>query len=97
MGYRKTAFDAARDQLFSEMHRCGVLEASREEAEDWLEDTIQYLSDLHGSLKQEELEELRAIGSRFARPPIPHGREQTALNREDWQGEEAEEGLEVEA
>ena len=89
MGHRKTTFDAARDQLFSEMHRCGVLEASKEEAEHWLEDTMGYLSDLYGSLEPGELEELRAIGARFARPPIPHGREQTALNREDWQEAEA--------
>jgi len=89
MGYKKTAFDAARDQLFSEMHRCGVLEASREEAENWLEDTIEYLSDVYGSLEPGELEKLRDIGSRFARPPIPHGKDQTALNREDWQTAEA--------
>lgn len=95
MGYKKTTLDAARDQLFSEMHRCGVLEASSEEAEKWLEDTIDYLSDLYPSLTQSELDELRSIGSRFARPPIPHGRDQTAMNREDWQ--EEEEVLEVEA
>jgi hypothetical protein len=87
VGQKKTTFDAARDQLFSEMHRCGVLEASPEDAEHWLDDTIEYLAGVYGTLDREELQELQEIGARFARKPIPHGRGKTALNREDWQAQ----------
>lgn len=86
MTHKKTMFESARDHLFSEMHRCGVLEASREDAERWLEDTIEYLRTVYPSLGREDLAKLSEIGARFARAPIPHGRSSTALNREEWAG-----------
>lgn len=84
MGRKKTVFESARDHMFSEMHRCGVLDASREDAERWLDDTIDYLRSVYGSLSRQELEKLYEIGARFAKTPIPHGGDSTALNREEW-------------
>jgi len=84
MGRKKTVFESARDHMFSEMHRCGVLEASPEDAEHWLDDTVDYLRGQYPSLSREDLEKLYEIGARFARKPIPHGGDATALNREEW-------------
>src|SRR5438034_326920 len=47
-----TAFEQARDELFSHILRCGVLEASAEHQKEWFDDTMLYLAD-----RDEELEE----------------------------------------
>jgi hypothetical protein len=36
-------FDRARDELFSHIHRCGVLKATVEQQQEWLEDTVEYI------------------------------------------------------
>jgi hypothetical protein len=48
-------FDQARDELFSHILRCGVLEAAAEHQKEWFD---------------EELSKLRELGERFCRPVI---------------------------
>ncbi len=43
-----TSFEQARDELFSHILRCGVLEASLEHQKEWFDDTLLYLADRFG-------------------------------------------------
>jgi hypothetical protein len=63
-------FDRARDELFSHIHRCGVLKATAEQQEEWMVDTMEYMSERFPDLSVEELGELRTMGMRFCRPVI---------------------------
>ena len=38
-------FDMARDELFSHIHRCGVLRSTQEQQEEWMADTVQYMAE----------------------------------------------------
>lgn len=67
---RPTAVDEARNELFSHIHRCGVLGASEEQQVEWMKDTIEFLSERYPALKEKELKELEGIGLRFCRPVI---------------------------
>lgn len=62
--------DQARDDLFSYIHRCGVLRATPDDQVEWMDDTIEYLGEYYPSLSREQLGELRTIGLRFCRPVI---------------------------
>ena len=79
----------ARDELFSHIHRCGVLRSTAEQQTEWMNDTVEYLGERFPSLDQSDLDELREIGTRFCQPVIRHGAENTALTAEP--GEESEE------
>lgn len=63
-------FDRARDDLFSHIHRCGVLRAEQDQQIAWLDDTVEYMAECYPSLTREELGELRTIGLRFCSPVI---------------------------
>lgn len=63
-------FDRARDELFSHIHRCGVLRATEEQQTEWMEDTVEYMAERFTALTREDLAELRSIGLRFCRPVI---------------------------
>ena len=67
---RPTAMDEARNELFGHIHRCGVMQATREQQEEWMKDTIQFLGERHTALTERELKELAAIGMRFCSPVI---------------------------
>lgn len=67
---RPTALDEARNELFSHIHRCGVLGATEEQQVEWMKDTVEFLSERYPSLKEKELKELEGIGLRFCRPVI---------------------------
>ena len=60
----------ARDELYSHILSCGVLEAAPEHQKDWLDDTVDYLGDRYESLAKAELKDLRMLGERFCRPVI---------------------------
>lgn len=62
------AFAQARDELFSHILRCGVIDALPEHQKDWLDDTMLYLADRYEDLTKAELEELRVLGDRFCQP-----------------------------
>jgi len=66
--------DRARDELFSHINRCGVLQAAEEDQEHWMDETMEYLSERYPDLSDSDLKELYAVGLRFCRPAIPHGR-----------------------
>src|SRR5204862_244972 len=63
-----TPFEQARDELFSHILRCGVLEASAEHQKAWFDDTMQYLADRYDGLDEPQLTELRVLGERYCRP-----------------------------
>jgi hypothetical protein len=67
---RPTAMDEARNELFGHIHRCGVMQATREQQEEWMKDTIQFLGERHPGLTERELKELATIGMRFCSPVI---------------------------
>lgn len=89
--HHDTTFDRARDELFSQIHRCHVLQATPEQQAEWLRDTADYLGETFPSLSDRQLDELRELGERFCQPAIPHGKGYTELSREEWQEEEPEE------
>lgn len=84
MGYKRTIMDDAKDELFAHMQRCQVPGATPEDVRDWMEDTRQFLSDRYPQLTEAQLASLEVIGRRYAKPAIPHGKDATAQNREDW-------------
>jgi hypothetical protein len=65
-------FERARDELFSHIHRCGVLGAAGEHQVEWMTDTIDYIGERYTALNSEDLEELKQIGMRFCRPVIQY-------------------------
>lgn len=66
--------DRARDELFSHINRCGVLQAEAEDQEHWMDETMGYLAERYPDLAEADLKELYTVGLRFCRPAIPHGR-----------------------
>jgi len=64
----------ARDELFSHINRCGVLQAEEDDQQHWMEETIDYLAERYPDLSDADLQDLFSVGMRFCRPAIPHGR-----------------------
>lgn len=65
-----TSFDQARDELFSHILRCGVLEADPENQKEWMDDTMQYLGERYPDLDEAQLTQVRVLGDRFCRPVV---------------------------
>jgi hypothetical protein len=65
-----SALDRARDELYSHILRCGVLQAQMEHQNDWFDDTIEYMAERYTTLSEEELAELRRLGERYCQPVI---------------------------
>ncbi len=65
-----TALDQARDELFSHILRCGVLDAAPEHQKEWMDDTMQYLADRYPDLDAEKLGQVRVLGERFCQPVV---------------------------
>ncbi|HSB55660.1 MAG TPA: hypothetical protein VLD58_14970 [Gemmatimonadales bacterium] len=63
-------FDQARDELFSHILRCGVLEALPEHQKEWFDDTMLYLAERYEGLTEEELGQLRLLGERYCQPVV---------------------------
>lgn len=61
-------FDQARDEMFSHILRCGVLEALPEHQKEWFDDTMLYLTERFEGMSAEELVQLRTLGERYCRP-----------------------------
>ncbi|MFL5402553.1 MAG: hypothetical protein ACJ8BF_07010 [Gemmatimonadales bacterium] len=62
------SFAQARDELFSHILRCGVIEALPEHQKDWFDDTMGYIADRYEDLAGEELGQLRILGERYCQP-----------------------------
>src|SRR5437667_262296 len=65
-----TPFEQARDELFSHILRCGVLEATPEHQKEWFDDTMLYLAERYDALDEQQLAELRVLGERYCRPVV---------------------------
>jgi hypothetical protein len=62
------SFAQARDELFSHILRCGVIEALPEHQKDWFDDTMGYVAERYEDLSEEELADLRTLGERYCQP-----------------------------
>jgi hypothetical protein len=65
-----TVFDQARDELFSHILRCGVLDAAPEHQKEWMDDTMQYIADRYTDLTDAERTQVRVLGERFCQPVV---------------------------
>jgi len=65
-----TTFEQARDELFSHILRCGVLEAAPEHQREWFDDTMLYLGDRYEDLTETDVAELRVLGERYCQPVV---------------------------
>jgi len=64
-----TPFDEARDELFQQIMRCGVIDSASEDQKDWFDNTMAYLTERYYELAPSQIEQLRVLGERFAQPP----------------------------
>lgn len=62
------AFAQARDELFSHILRCGVIDALPEHQKDWFDDTMGYIAERYEGLSEEEQKQLRLLGERYCQP-----------------------------
>ncbi len=62
--------DQARDELFSHILRCGVLEAEPEHQKEWMDDTMQYIAERYADLNDEQVIQVRQLGERFCKPVV---------------------------
>ena len=69
----------ARDELFSHINRCGVLQAEADDQRHWMDETIDYLAERYPDLTDGDLQDLSAVGLRFCQPAIPHGRKRYGI------------------
>jgi hypothetical protein len=65
----KTPFEEARDELFQQIMRCGVVGSAAGDQKDWFDNTMDYLTERYHELAPLEIGELRVLGERFAQPP----------------------------
>ncbi len=70
---REKLIAQARDELFSHINRCGVLQATQEDQSQWMDETIEYIGERYPDLAGAELQELHAVGMRFCQPAISRG------------------------
>ncbi len=71
---KEKLMDRARDELFSHINRCGVLQAEEEDQRHWMDETIEYLGERYPDLADTDLKQLYEIGVRFCKPAIAHGK-----------------------
>ena len=69
--------DRARDELFSHINRCGVLQAAEDDQKSWMDETIDYLGERYPDLSDTDLKALYSVGIRFCMPAIRNGARQT--------------------
>jgi hypothetical protein len=62
------SFAQARDELFSHILRCGVIDALPEHQKDWFDDTMGYIAERYEDLGEDDLGELRTLGERYCQP-----------------------------
>jgi hypothetical protein len=62
------SFTQARDELFSHILRCGVIDALPEHQKDWFDDTMGYIAERYEDLSSEQQTQLRLLGERYCQP-----------------------------
>lgn len=70
---KEKLLERARDELFSHINRCGVLQAAEEDQRTWMDETIDYLGERYPDLTDTDLRQLHEIGMRFCKPAIARG------------------------
>ncbi len=92
---KQELMDRARDELFSHIHRCGVLQASEDDQGSWMTETIEYLAERYPDLGEGDLGNLRTVGLRFCQPVLsrlrPSGEEAATDETDDVTVEATEE------
>jgi len=73
----------ARDELFSHINRCGVLQAEHDDQQHWMDETIDYLAERYPDLGDGDLKDLYSVGIRFCQPAIPHGRKRFGFDPQE--------------
>jgi len=68
-----STLEKARDELYSLILRCGVLQAQVEHQQEWFDDTMEYMAERYPLLGEEDLTDLRQLGERYCQPVISHG------------------------
>jgi len=79
---KEKLLDRARDELFSHINRCGVLNAADTDQSHWMDETIEYLGERYPDLTDADMTGLRDIGLRFCKPAIPHGADRATKSLE---------------
>ena len=64
-----TPFEQARDELFQQIMRCGVIEAASEHQLEWFDETMEYIAERYPELEDSQMAELKTLGLRFCQPP----------------------------
>lgn len=80
---KEKLLDRARDELFSHVHRCDVLQAAEEDQRHWMDETIDYIGERYPDLTDADLKSLHEIGIRFCKPAIAHGVQSMSRTLED--------------
>ena len=80
---KESTSDRARNELFSAIRQCGVIEASEDDQIEWMDDTIRFLAERYPELTPSELDQLKTAGLRFCQPVIPHGTQSSSSDLED--------------
>jgi hypothetical protein len=80
---KEKLLDRARDELFSHINRCGVLNAAEDDQNHWMDETIDYIGERYPDLTEGDLKGLREIGIRFCKPAIGNRRDNTAKKMAD--------------
>jgi hypothetical protein len=75
-------FDKARDELFSQIRRCGVLQATEDQRDAWFKETMEYMAKRYPGVTEEDLAQLSELGRRYCEPVTPYGGD----NGEDSRG-----------
>lgn len=69
----ETTLERARNELFSHINRCGVLNAGEEDQRQWMNETIDYLGERYPDLTDTDLRDLYTVGLRFCKPVLVNG------------------------
>ncbi len=67
---KQEPIERARDELFSHIHRCGVLNADSADQDVWMTETVEYLGERYPDLQVNDLVRLKAVGMQFCQPVI---------------------------
>ena len=67
---KEKLMERARDELFSHINRCGVLQAEDEDQKNWMDETIDYIGERYPDLSDVDLKDLYAVGMRFCKPAV---------------------------
>lgn len=84
--HEKTLLEKARDELFSHIQSCNVLQAADEDQDAWMTETMEYMAERYPELSELQLAQLRMFGDRYISPAIPHGRDNATQEGEKDDG-----------